>query len=104
MENGNAAHAAAAGAGGLFAAPEIAHERRADGTVTIRSTQPMGPVPRSIGALLERWAAADPGRVLMPERDAAGAWRRATYGEAARPVNGIAQSLLDRGLGPDRPV
>jgi feruloyl-CoA synthase len=104
MGSGNAAHSVAAGAGGLFAVPEIVHERRPDGTVTIRSTRALGPVPRSIGALLERWAAADPGRVVLAERDPAGAWRRVSYGEAARAVNGIAQSLLDRRLGPERPV
>jgi feruloyl-CoA synthase len=104
MQSGNAAHAAASGGSGLFAAPEIAHERRADGAVTIRSTRALGPVPRSIGALLERWAAADPGRLLIAERNAAGAWRRVTYGEAARAVNAIAQSLLDRHLGPERPL
>src|SRR4029079_6432405 len=43
-------------------------------------------------------------RVFMAERDPAGAWRRISYAEAARAVNGIAQSLLDRRLGPERPV
>jgi feruloyl-CoA synthase len=95
---------AGAGGRGLFAAPEIAHERRPDGTMTIRSTRALGPMPRSLGALLERWAAAAPGRVLLAERDPTGAWRRITYGDAARAVNAIAQSLLDRRLGPERPV
>jgi feruloyl-CoA synthase len=88
----------------LFAAPEIAHERRPDGALLMRSARGLGPVPRSVGVLLERWAAADPGRVFLAERDPAGAWRRITYGEAARSVNGIAQSLLDRRLGPARPL
>ena len=88
----------------LFATPEIAHERRPDGTVVLRSTRTLGPAPRSLGALLERWAAADGRRVFMAERDPAGAWRRITYAEAARAVNAIAQSLLDRRLGPERPV
>jgi feruloyl-CoA synthase len=93
------------GAGsGLFAAPQIGHERRPDGTMTIRSMRAMGPIPRSLGVLLERWAAAEPGRVFLAERDPAGAWRRITYAEAARAVNAIAQSLLDRRLGPERPV
>ena len=88
----------------LFATPEIAHECRPDGTVVLRSTREPGPAPRSLGALLERWAAADGRRVFMAERDPAGAWRRITYAEAARAVNAIAQSLLDRRLGPERPV
>jgi feruloyl-CoA synthase len=61
-------------------------------------------MPRSLGVLLERWAAVDGRRVFMAQRDPAGAWRRITYAEAARAVNGIAQSLLDRQLGPERPV
>jgi feruloyl-CoA synthase len=88
----------------LFATPEIAHERRADGTMVIRSTRQLGSVPPSLGALLERWAAADPARVLLAERDATGGWRRLTYGEAARAANSVAQAVIDRGLGPNRPV
>jgi feruloyl-CoA synthase len=41
---------------------------------------------------------------LLAERDASGAWRKITYEEAARATNAIAQSLLDRGLGPERPL
>jgi feruloyl-CoA synthase len=93
-----------AGGGGLFATPKIARERGADGALVLRSAQALGPVPRSLGALLERRAAAEPSRVFLAERDPTGTWRRATYGEAARAANGIAQSLLDRRLGPDRPV
>jgi feruloyl-CoA synthase len=104
MGIGNAAQPGGAGGSGLFAAPDIAHERRADGSMTIRSTRALASMPRSLGVLLERWAAAEPGRVLLAERDPAGAWRRITYGEAARAVNGIAQSLLDRRLGPERPL
>ena len=40
----------------------------------------------------------------MAERDPAGPWRRITYAEAARAVNAIAQSLIDRRLGPERPL
>jgi feruloyl-CoA synthase len=92
------------GRSGLFATPEIVCERSADGAMVLRSARPLGPVPRSVGAHLERWAAADPGRVFLAERDPAGAWRRLTYGEAARAANAIAQALIDRRLGPERPV
>jgi feruloyl-CoA synthase len=89
---------------GLFATPEIRHEHRADGAMVIRSVQGLGPVPRSLGALLERWAAAEPARVFLAERDAAGRWRQITYAEAAHAANAIAQALIDRRLGPDRPL
>jgi feruloyl-CoA synthase len=102
-----AAVGAAPGAGArgpLFAKPEVVHERRPDGAVVLRSARPLGPVPRSLGVLLERWAAADPGRVFLAEREASGGWRRIGYGETAEAANAIGQSLIDRGLGPDRPL
>jgi len=104
MGSSNAARPAGVGGGGLFATPEIAHERRPDGAVVLRSTRAPGLMPRSLGALLERQAAAGGSRVFMAERDPAGPWRRITYAEAARAVNAIAQSLIDRRLGPERPL
>jgi feruloyl-CoA synthase len=95
---------AEAGGRGLFAKPELVHERRADGAMVIRSTRALGPVPRSLGALLERWAAAEPSGTFLAERDGTGGWRHITYAEAARAANAVAQSLLDRRLGPDRPL
>lgn len=88
----------------LFATPEIVQETRPDGSIVLRSGQRLGPIPDSIGVLLERWAAAAPDRVFLAERDAAGDWRRLTYAEAARGANAVAQALLDRKLGPARPV
>ena len=86
----------------LFATPEIAHERRPDGSIVLRSTRQLGSVPASIGVLLERWAAIDPERIFLAERNAQGVWRTLSYGEAAHGANAIAQSLLDRNLGPGR--
>jgi feruloyl-CoA synthase len=88
----------------LFATPEIAHERRADGSTVLRSTRRLGPVPRSLGVLLERWAAAAPERPFLAERKESGGWRHLTYEAAAKSANSIGQSLLDRGLGPARPL
>jgi feruloyl-CoA synthase len=99
-----AARAAEAGDRALFASPEITAQRRPDGAMVISSRRRLEHVPRSVGALLERWAAADPGRVFLAERNASGGWRRVTYGETAEAVNSIAQSLIDRRLGPGRPV
>jgi feruloyl-CoA synthase len=104
MGSFDAERPAEADGSGLFAPPRIAHERDADGAVVLRSAQALGPMPRSLGALLERRAAAEPSRVFLAERDATGAWRRVTYDEVARAANAIAQSLLDRRLGPERPV
>ncbi len=88
----------------LFATPQVAHERRSDGAMVLRSTRGLGAVPRSLGVLLERWAAAAPDRLFLAEREASGGWRHLTYEAAARAANSIGQSLLDRRLGPDRPL
>ena len=82
----------------IFSTPDIAHERLADGSIVLRSRRPLGPVPASIGVLLERWAARTPDHPFLAERDPSGAWRKVTYGQASRAVNAIAQSLLDRKL------
>ncbi len=88
----------------LFSTPEVVHERRPDGSVVLRSTRRLGPVPASIGVLLERWAAATPDRTFLAERGPDGRWRSVTYGEAATAVNAIAQALLDRKLSTARPA
>ncbi|HSR80966.1 MAG TPA: feruloyl-CoA synthase [Hyphomicrobiaceae bacterium] len=92
------------GASCLFAVPEIALERRPDGSTVLRSARGLGAVPRCLGVLLERWAVAEPHRVFLAERVPSGAWRHLTYQEAALAANSVGQALLDRGLGPDRPL
>jgi feruloyl-CoA synthase len=100
------ASAAATGADGedLFAAPRISQERRSDGSMILRSERELGAVPRSVGVLLERWAVAAPDRIFLAEREPSGGWRHVTYEATSRTVNAIGQALLDRGLGPDRPL
>jgi feruloyl-CoA synthase len=95
---------AADDAGRLFSKPDVVHERRPDGCIVIRSRRDLGKVPRCVGVWLERWATAEPDRVFLAERNASGGWRTITYEETSRAANAVAQSLLDRGLGPDRPV
>src|SRR5262245_14371329 len=90
--------------GRLFATPGVAQDRAADGAVMLRSTLRLGAVPRSLGVLLERWAAAAPDRLFLAERTPECSWRHLTYEDAARGANTIGQSLLDRGLGPDQPL
>ncbi|HEY2357841.1 MAG TPA: AMP-binding protein [Phenylobacterium sp.] len=81
-------------------APDVSVERRADGVVLIRSNHQPGEGPRSIGHLLAERAAAHPDRPYIQQREPGhGPWRGVTYGEAKRAADGIAQWLLDRGLG-----
>src|SRR5262249_19910642 len=94
-----------AGADGrLFAAPQIAHETLADGSLVIRSARRLGAIPRAVGVWLEKWAAEAPDRVFLAARDEAGGWRRLTYRQAERDARAIGQALLERGLSPAKPI
>ena len=53
---------------------------------------------------LRAWAQADPSRLLVAERGPDGAWLGRTYGAAVAAADAIGQALLDRGLGPGRPL
>ena len=92
------------GEGLRFAKPEVTVEPLSGGGVILRSRVPLGPIPRSIGEWLERWAAEAPERAFLVERDQAGAWRSFTYGAALAGARSIAAALLQRTLGPERPI
>jgi feruloyl-CoA synthase len=80
--------------------PDVDIERRADGSVVIRSNHAPGVGPRSIAHLLKEKAEAHPDRPYLRQREPGhGPWRTLTYGEVFRAAEGIAQWLLDRGLG-----
>lgn len=87
-----------------FSVPKIAVEHRADGSCIIRPTDPLAAYPARVGDVFLHRAAEIPDRVYMAARDAGGSWRKITYGEMGRRARAIAQALLDRKLGPDRPV
>jgi len=85
--------------------PDVTVERRADGSVLIRSNHPVGQGPRSIAHLLKEKAEKHPERPWMKQREPGhGPWRTLTYGEALRKAEGIAQWLLDQGLTADDSV
>jgi feruloyl-CoA synthase len=88
----------------LFAAPQIVAETAADGSVLLRSADPLGGYPPTMVHSLRAWAAADPEHPLAAERGPDGAWRTCGYGAAVAAADAIGQALLDRGLGPDRPL
>ncbi len=79
--------------------PDVTVERRADGSILVRSNHAPGEGPRSIAHLLQERAQAHPDRPWMKQREPGhGPWRQVTYGEALRAAEGIAQWLLDHGL------
>jgi feruloyl-CoA synthase len=86
-----------------FAPARANLERRADGTMLLRSPQPLGQSARAIGEWLVRWAHIAPQRVFLAERSAT-AWRKVTYAEALDSARRIGQALIERGLDPSKPV
>ncbi len=88
----------------LFARPDIVADGQPGGELILRSAQPLGGHPATVVHSLREWARADPGHRLVAERAGDGGWRACTYGEAVAAAGSIGQALLDRGLGPGRPL
>lgn len=82
---------------------QVARENRADGSILLHSTHPLGPVADKTGDWLHHWSQEAPDRVFLAERSGAG-WREESYAAALQKVQAIAQSLLARGMGPDTPI
>ena len=83
---------------------DVTVERRADGTLILRSPQPLGPYPKKLTERLEYWAAHTPDRVFMAQRDQNGGWRKVTYAQALDSARAIGQALLQHNLSTDRPI
>jgi len=84
---------------------DIAVERRPDGVIVLKSRIPLQSYEKHIPASLAKWAAEAPSRIWLaqragPERE----WRKVSYGEAKRIVDGLTQGLLNLGIEPGRPV
>jgi len=83
---------------------EVTATPTADGGTILESTEPLAPYPAQLGEHMRAWGSVRPDAVFLAERDAAGNWREVTYGQARSICDSISQALLDRGLGPERPV
>src|SRR5436190_18964291 len=84
---------------------DIAVERRPDGVVVLKSRIRLQPYEKHIPASLAKWAKQAPERIWLaqrggPERQ----WRKVSYGEAKRIVDGLTQGLLNLGIAEGRPV
>jgi len=89
----------------LFAVPEIAADRRADGTILLKSTAPLRPGARCVGDWLEHWARQAPDRIFLGERPSPEApWTTVTYQDARRQVRAIAAWILANHLSAERPL
>src|SRR5512142_2577943 len=86
-----------------FAPAKVELERRADGSMLLRSPQKLGPYARCVTEWLEHWSHAAPDRTFLAERRG-DAWRKVSYRETYGAARRIGQALLDRGLNAERPV
>jgi feruloyl-CoA synthase len=79
-------------------------DRRADGTIYIRTSQDIGSYHRKLSEPLEYWAKAAPDRVFLAQRDGNDRWRTLSYAQVFDQVKRIGASLLRRGLSAERPI
>ncbi|MFP6746758.1 MAG: feruloyl-CoA synthase [Alphaproteobacteria bacterium] len=87
--------------------PRVEVSRREDGSIILSSPHPLSQGVRQLGVYLRHWAAAAPERAFLAERDEGASgrgWRELTFGAARSQADAISQALLDRGLGPERPL
>lgn len=92
------------GFGVRFAPKELQVQRRADGTLLLRSPIPLTGCGNNIVDYLEQWAAEAPERVFLAQRVPGGAWQTLSYAQAWQQVQAVAQALLDAGLTADTPI
>jgi feruloyl-CoA synthase len=75
-----------------------------DGGALVSSSLTLNNCAASIGDLLRQAARKVPNGVFAAERDLRGDWRRLTYGRALELCGRAGEALLQRGLGPERPL
>ena len=86
-----------------FAPKEVQVQRRADGSILLRSPIALTGCGQNIVDYLEQWAADQPDRVFLAQR-AGGGWQTLGYAQAWQQVKSVAQALLDAGLTAQTPI
>ena len=86
--------------------PDIRRDLTPAGHIVLRSNIPLGAYAANVGTWLRDGAAAHPDTVFLAQHPRGGGdgWAELTYGDALTRASTVAQALLDRDLGPDRPV
>ena len=79
-------------------------ERRPDGTLILRSTEPLRWFPDRLTDALEQWAAEASDRTVAARRGPDGQWIRISYAQMLQRAQAVGQALLDLGLSVDRPL
>jgi len=86
------------------AAPDVTVERRADGSLLLRSPLALEPYAGKLTERLEHWAKHTPDRVFMAQRDASGGWRTISYAQTLARARTIGEALLKHDLSAERPI
>jgi feruloyl-CoA synthase len=86
-----------------FFSPDVELTRREDGSLLMRSVEPLGDYDCRVGDWLDRWAQEAPDRVFIVEQTPTGE-RCISYPEARQKVLLLAEGLLPYELGPERPL
>ncbi|HEX6612062.1 MAG TPA: feruloyl-CoA synthase [Hyphomicrobiaceae bacterium] len=87
-----------------LAPPLVRRRDLGGGAFELFSPVPLRPHATTIVHLLRQQAQLYPDRDFLAQRDDSGAWQRLTFAAASRQADSIAQALIDRGCGPERPV
>ena len=87
-----------------FAPPHVSIEGCAETGFLFTSAMPLQPYQENLGQMLRHWSQHAPERIFLGERQADGDWRLLSYAEVSRQADAIAQALINRRLGPYRPV
>ncbi len=92
-----------------FGVTRVSLREGAGGVRYMKAELPLGDYAKRMTDRLVHWAATTPDRSFMARRvrnadGSTGDWRHISYREALESARSIGQSLLDRGLSPDRPV
>jgi feruloyl-CoA synthase len=87
-----------------FAPPHVSIEGSAETGFLFTSAIPLQSYQENLGQMLRHWSQQAPERIFLGERQADGDWRLLSYAEVSRQADAIAQALINRRLGPYRPV
>ena len=87
-----------------FGARDTTLERRADGTLILRSPHAMGEFDRCVSDWLLKWARERADQPFLAKRDANNQWVKLTFRQTLEIVRALAQALLGRKLSPERPL
>ncbi len=84
--------------------PAVKVDHRDDGVMILTCPYPPALLARSTAHLLLDSAAKHPERTLIAEKTETGDWRHLTYDQAVAGCRRVAQWLIDRGAGVDKPL